>query len=48
MIAGGGMVAAGVPVLCVNRRRINHLAYDYNQQMTVGPTANGLGLALNF
>lgn len=59
-IKGAGMVissaslAAGIPLLCIGTSRLRWIAEDYNEraantaQLTIGPTANGFGLALNF
>lgn len=54
-ITGLACVIAGVPTVCVYRNRIKDLAVEHaglagdrQLSLTVGPTANGLGLALNF
>ncbi len=53
--AGLGVAAmgAGIPMLVVNNRKLNVIVNDCNSgrpaaQLTMGPTANGFGLALQF
>jgi hypothetical protein len=53
--AGLGVAAmgAGIPVLVVNSRKLNGIVKDCNSgrpaaQLTMGPTASGFGLALQF
>lgn len=55
LICGGiGCFIAGIPVLCVNNFRMKSLAEAYNDsssrsvELSFGPTASGVGLALNF
>ena len=54
MYGGVGCFIAGIPVLCVNNSRMKSLAEAYNDsssrsvELSFGPTASGVGLALNF
>ena len=54
-ITGLACVVAGIPTLCIYQRRIKDIAIEHaaltnsrQLSLTVGPTANGLGLALAF
>ena len=47
-IAGAAGLGAGITLLIKGNRKMNEIADDYNQRLNLGPTANGIGLALNF
>lgn len=57
-IGGAAMLCAGIPLLCVNKARMKRIVRDYNGlysgnqasalTLNFGPTASGVGLALNF
>ena len=48
MIAGGACFVAGIPTLCVYKTRLNRLKKDYNMQLQVGASQNGLSMSLCF
>lgn len=51
---GLSAVSAGIPFTIIGNRRLDWIASDYNQrnvyhsQLIIGPTRNGIGLAMNF
>jgi hypothetical protein len=53
-LAGLAMIASGIPTLCVYKKRLNSTFDEYmsgissDAYMAFGPTANGIGFALNF
>lgn len=57
-LAGTAFLGAGIPLLCVNKARMKRIVRDYNGlysgnqasalTLNFGPTASGVGLALNF
>ena len=58
-IAGAACLGVGIPLWIRGNRKLNAIADDYNQRygrnaygykssLSVGPTGNGVGLALNF
>lgn len=53
-LAGLAMMASGIPVMCVYKKKLNAQFQEYGSgfsfdaDLTVGLTANGFGLALNF
>lgn len=48
MIAGGACFVAGIPTLCVYKTRLNRLKKEYNLQLQVGASQNGLSMSLCF
>ena len=52
MMAGGAMLAAGIPLLCVGESRLKKVAQGYNERNNIILSVNlgqyGPGLALNF
>lgn len=58
ILAGAAFLAAGIPTLCVYKKRIRGIVADYNSQVTgrsssgvelsFGGQSSGLGLALKF
>ena len=52
MMAGGAMLAAGIPLLCVGESRLKKVAQGYNERNHIILSVNigqyGPGLALNF
>ena len=58
-ITGAACLGVGIPLWIKGNRKLNAIADDYNQRygrnaygykssLSVGPTGNGIGLALNF
>lgn len=54
ILTGLAMLASGIPVMCVYKKRLNAIFQEYGPglasdiNLSFGPTANGFGLALNF
>lgn len=54
LLGGTAMLASGIPIMCVSKKKLDGMfrEHDYGLQnelrFTLGPTSNGVGLALNF
>lgn len=48
VFAGSACFVAGIPTVCVYKKRLNRLEKEYNTSLQLGTSSNGLSMALCF